>query len=148
MPIAQSFAGHFEVVTHVRMKDEGQSHGAGGHDVVGEIGSSVTQVAILVGLQKARLRFRNRSNVGEFASFLSNRIASFIELLMHHVFDSGKLCYVVYELFHTLTGAFENLLEGAGSAESDWRLHLIDSRRSPGTLGQGRRRGGERQIRI
>src|ERR1035438_7104712 len=103
MPVAQAFARHFEIVAHIGMKDERQSHGTRRNDVVGEIRNSVTQVTVLVGLQKAWLLFGDRSNVGELASFLGEGIASFIELLVQHVFDSGEFGYVIHKLFYALT---------------------------------------------
>src|ERR1700721_1329165 len=103
MPVAQAFARHVEIVAHIWMKDKRQSHGTRRNDVVGEIRNSVTQVAVFVGLQKAWLLFRDRSDVGKLASFLGEGIASFIELLVQHGFDGGEFGYVIHKLFYTLT---------------------------------------------
>jgi len=69
--------------------------------VVGEICNTVTEVAVLVGLQIAGVFFRDRSDVSKLASFLGDGIAGFIKLLVQEVFDSSESSYVIDEAVFT-----------------------------------------------
>src|SRR5579863_565956 len=112
VPLAQAFAGHLEVVAHVGMEDQRQSHKSAGHDVVGKIRGAIAHVAVFVGGKNAGLRFRDRSHIIELAGFLRDRMAGLIELFVKQVFDGGKARNVVTISFTRSPEAFRTSCAG------------------------------------